>query len=102
MFDKKDFDDALEKFNDVQRVYPNFKSTNNYLDSIKQGQSQQHRRSRGTKTSVTKKNQSELEVNDMYILALKYYRAGNLDAAREEFLRVNAEASLITSLQTSI
>ena len=89
LFDKKDFDDALGKFNDVQRVYPNFKSTRDYLDRIKQIQFQQHREAEEQKRRLQQKNQSDLEVNNMYILALKYYRAGNLDAAREEFLRVN-------------
>jgi len=89
LFDKKILDDALEKFNETQKIYPNFKSTNTYLESIKQGQSQQRRAMEAQTRWRQERHQLELEANEMYIAALKYYRAGNLDAAREEFLRVN-------------
>ena len=90
LFDKKMVDDALEKFNEIQKVYPNFKSTNNYLERIKQEQSQQHHAMEAQTRRQQERRQLELEANDMYIAALKYYRAGNTDAAREEFLRVSA------------
>ena len=89
LFDKKSLDDALAKFNDLQRVYPNFKAAKDYMDRIKQSQFQQRREEERQKHQQEEMHQLELGVNRMYISALKYYREGNLKAAREEFLKVN-------------
>ncbi len=57
LYDKRDMDGALEKFNDIEKLFPNFKSTRAYLAHIEQRQFEQQKRqalySPGPMLSVT-------------------------------------------------
>ena len=61
------------------------------MESIKQAQFQQRHQLEEQARQQRQRRQLELEVNAIYISALKHYRARNFDAAKEEFLRVNAK-----------
>ena len=93
LFDNKAMDEALEKFNDIEKICPDFKSTRVYIARIKQWQFEQQQRLWKNKDVRWQQQQHklELEANGIYQSALAYYRAFDFQESKEEFLKVDAK-----------
>jgi outer membrane protein assembly factor BamD (BamD/ComL family) len=104
-----DVEGSKEEFLRVNEKIPNYKSTQEYLskiekieDKMKQAQAdrllaqqrqEEEQKRQQQEQQVQQKNQFELEVNGMYIAALKLYRAGDFRGAKAEFLKVDEKIS---------
>lgn len=84
LFDKNSLDEALEKFNDIEKTCPGYKSTRIYIARIKQWQLEQQKRK-----EEEQRRQLESEVNGIYISALNHYKAREFEEAKKEFLKVD-------------
>ncbi len=73
LFDHKNMDAALDKFNEIEKLVPDYKSTRMYLSRISQWKFDQQHQLVGAK------------VDDLYDSALKNYKAHNWPEANNEF-----------------
>ncbi len=106
LYDKRLWEEALEKFNDIEKTLPGYKSTRVYIAKIAQmkerdntlAQEEAAREAR-QKALALEKNQREAqeaeqrrlmgEVEGAYVTALDHYRRGELAPAREGFVEIN-------------
>jgi len=94
-FDQKNYDDALQRFNDIEKLYPDFKSTRAYIARIQQIQQDQQKQ-----VEVLQKQQYESQFDGTYLSAVNHYKSRDYEIAKDEFLKVQAKVPGYKSTQS--
>ncbi len=87
LFDKNSLDEALEKFNDIEKTSPDFKSTRMYIARIEKLQIEKSKNQEKSKQDVEIK-----AVKDIYEEGVREFHSKHYEAARVKFNQVQEKS----------